>query len=123
MRIALVVAVPAFSMAAATARRSRSATEVWLVGQPEAHHGSSARSSPTGGERLCGEGRRPHQRVLRRHYARRGTATAPSAGRGATPGVAPVREVGMGWHARRISFFLRSNSVTSVDGHYRQMDR
>ncbi|KAG0710473.1 hypothetical protein GWK47_022716 [Chionoecetes opilio] len=46
-----------------------------------------------GGERLCGEGRRPHQRVLRRHHARRGTATAPSAGRGAPPGVVPVREI------------------------------
>ncbi|KAG0716961.1 hypothetical protein GWK47_008414 [Chionoecetes opilio] len=64
------------------------------------HHGSSARPSPTGGERLCGEGRRPHQRVLRRHHARRGTATAPSAGRGAPPGVVPVREIGIGWRAR-----------------------
>ena len=37
MRIALVVAVPAFGMAAAAARRTRSANEVWLIGQPEAN--------------------------------------------------------------------------------------
>ncbi|KAG0712242.1 hypothetical protein GWK47_018916 [Chionoecetes opilio] len=40
-----------------------------VVGEGRLHHGSSARPSPTGGERLCGEGRRPHQRVLRRHHA------------------------------------------------------
>ncbi|KAG0716766.1 hypothetical protein GWK47_008916 [Chionoecetes opilio] len=31
-----------------------------VVGEGRLHHGSSARPSPTGGERLCGEGRRPH---------------------------------------------------------------
>ncbi|KAG0727091.1 hypothetical protein GWK47_035366 [Chionoecetes opilio] len=68
-----------------------------------------------GGERLCGEGRRPHQRVLRRHHARRGTATAPSAGRGAPPGVVPVREIGIGWRARWISFFDHRHQCRLVE--------
>ena len=44
LRIALVVAVPAFRMAAATAKRSRSATEVWLFGSPK--------RTPAGGKQL-----------------------------------------------------------------------
>ena len=51
MRIALVVVVPAFGMAAATAKRSRSATVVWLVGQPEANH-CWGKQLPTNGQVL-----------------------------------------------------------------------
>ena len=41
------------------------------------------------------EGRRSYQRILWRHRARRGTATAPSAGRGAPSETVPMREVGV----------------------------
>ena len=77
------------------------------LGEGRLHHGSSARPSPTGGERLCGEGRGPHHRVLQRHHARRGTATAPSAGHGAPPGIAPEHEIGIRWQAWWILFYHR----------------
>ena len=97
MRIALVVAVPAFSMAAATARRSRSATEVWLVGQPEAN--------PCWGKQLPTNGQ-----VLRRffHFVRLQQKSAKEAAS------LVFAEVAVVWEKVRIPMQKKSRCIERI---------
>ena len=97
MRIALVVAVPVFGMAAAAARRTRSAAKVRLVGQPEAN--------PCWGKQLPTNGQ-----VLRRlfHFVRVQQKSVKEA-------ASLVRaEVVVVWEKARIPTQKKSRSVEKI---------